>query len=69
MVGAAEVARELDERLVINREAFVETAAVLLPTLRDLAGDARQLAERYDRSVMAPRAAVAILDRLGLPAS
>jgi glycosyltransferase involved in cell wall biosynthesis len=64
-VGASEIVRRLDERLVIERTEFVECTAELLPRLDfdDLSARARALAERFDRRETSRAAAAAILAR------
>jgi glycosyltransferase involved in cell wall biosynthesis len=64
-VGAAEVVRALDPRLVVPREGFAEEVAALLPRLdlERLAPAARELAEGFDRERTAPRVAGAVLER------
>jgi len=69
MVGAAEVVREVDERLVVERPDFVEAARELLPNAPALAARARSVAERYERVGMAQQAAARVLERLDLLAS
>jgi glycosyltransferase involved in cell wall biosynthesis len=64
-VGAAEIVHRLDERLVIEREEFVATAATLLSELDfDVLGRrARALAEELDRKVTSKAVAAAVLAR------
>jgi glycosyltransferase involved in cell wall biosynthesis len=64
-VGAAEVVRRLDPRLVLEREGFAERAAELLPRLdlAELAPRARALAERFDRRRASRLAAEVVIDR------
>jgi glycosyltransferase involved in cell wall biosynthesis len=64
-VGAAEIVRRLDERLVIGRDEFVEAAADLVPRLDygDLAPRARTIAEELDRKVTSKAVASAIMTR------
>jgi glycosyltransferase involved in cell wall biosynthesis len=64
-VGAAEIVRRLDERLVVEREGFAETTLALLPRLdfESLGPRARALAEEYDRRRTGPAAAAAVLER------
>lgn len=69
-VGAAELVRRLDPRLVVEREGFVEATLELLPRLdfQRLGGEARALAEQLDRRRTGPAAAAAVLEaaeRLG----
>jgi glycosyltransferase involved in cell wall biosynthesis len=63
-VGAAEVVRRVDDRLVLPRRTFAESAAELLLTLplAELARRSRSVAEQLDRRTMAERAAGAVLD-------
>jgi glycosyltransferase involved in cell wall biosynthesis len=70
-VGAAELVRALDPRLVIERGDFAEAVPELLATLpmANLALQARLIAEQHERMVMARQAANALLvaaHRLGL---
>lgn len=64
-VGAAEVVRRLDPRLVVDREGFAEEVAALLGRLdrERLAPAARRLAGEFDRRRTAPAAARAVLAR------
>jgi glycosyltransferase involved in cell wall biosynthesis len=64
-VGAAEIVRRLDQRLVIERNDFVEGAAALLPQLDydTLAPRARALAEEFDRRLTSKALASAVLTR------
>lgn len=64
-VGAAEVVRRLDPRLVVAREGFAEEVAALLGRLDlgRLAPGARELAEEFDRRRTAPQVAGAVLAR------
>jgi glycosyltransferase involved in cell wall biosynthesis len=64
-VGAAEVVRRLDERLVIELPGFDEEAADLLPRLdfAALAPRARALAEELDRRRTSRATAAALLER------
>jgi glycosyltransferase involved in cell wall biosynthesis len=69
-VGAAELVRRLDPRLVIDFDGFAEATAALLPTLdfERLGAEARALAEQFDRRRTGPAAAAAVLEaaaRLG----
>jgi glycosyltransferase involved in cell wall biosynthesis len=73
-VGAAELVRELDPRLVIDRCDFAEAVPELLATLpmARLAAQARVIAECHDRMAMAAYAArelLAAARRRGLIAS
>lgn len=63
-VGAAEIVRRLDDRLVIPVDAYVEGVLHLLPLLdlSDLGRRARALALEYDRDLLIRRAARAVLD-------
>lgn len=62
-VGAAEIVRRLDERLVQPREQFAEAVPVLLRSLPldDLATRARAIAEEFERGRMAEEAAHRVL--------
>jgi glycosyltransferase involved in cell wall biosynthesis len=62
-VGAAEIVRRLDERLVQPREQFAEAVAELLRSLplADLATRARAIAEEFERERMADQAARRVL--------
>jgi glycosyltransferase involved in cell wall biosynthesis len=62
-VGASEIVRRLDERLVIERTEFVEAIVALLPQLDfDALGvRARALAEEFDRSYTSRATASAVL--------
>lgn len=64
-VGAAEVVRRLDPRLVVAREGFAEEVAALLGQLdlERLAPAARELAEGFDRRRTAPAVAGEVLAR------
>lgn len=64
-VGAAEVVRRLDPRLVIGREGFAEEAAALIGALDldDLARRGRELSCEFDRRRTAPALAAAVLRR------
>jgi glycosyltransferase involved in cell wall biosynthesis len=64
-VGAAEIVRRLDPRLVVERADFVEAAASLLSELdrAPLRARARAIAEQHDRRRTAPAAAAAVLER------
>jgi glycosyltransferase involved in cell wall biosynthesis len=64
-VGASEIVRRLDERLVIERGDFVETTLELLPRLEldDLAARARSLAGEFDRRSTSRAVASAVLER------
>lgn len=64
-VGAAEVVRRLDPRLVVAREGFAEEVASLLGRLdlARLAPAARELAEGFDRRRTAPAVAGVVLER------
>lgn len=64
-VGAAEVVRRLDPRLVVAREGFAEEVPGLLGRLdlAVLAPAARELAEGFDRRRTAPRVAGVVLER------
>ena len=66
-VGAAELVRELDARLVQPRPVFAQRVSELLHTLplEELGRNARRLAQRYERTVMAERAASQVLERIG----
>ncbi|HVO55182.1 MAG TPA: glycosyltransferase family 4 protein [Solirubrobacterales bacterium] len=64
-VGAAEVVRRLDPRLVVERAAFVEEVPALLDRLdfAELAPRARALAEEFDRERTSLAVANAVLER------
>jgi glycosyltransferase involved in cell wall biosynthesis len=64
-VGAAEIVRRLDERLVIEREGFAEAAVELLPRidLADLSPRARALAEEFDRRRTSREIASRVVER------
>jgi glycosyltransferase involved in cell wall biosynthesis len=66
-VGAAEVVRSLHPDLVQPRERFAERVPELLDVLPldELSRRGRTLAENFDRTAMARRAADALLARLG----
>ncbi len=66
-VGAAELVRQIDPSLVIERVDFVDAVPELLATLpiQDLAARARTIAERYERTAMAGHAARELLDAAG----
>lgn len=63
-VGAAEIVRRLDERLVIPFDEYVDGVIALLPQLdlAELATRARTLALDYDRAALTRRAARSVLD-------
>jgi glycosyltransferase involved in cell wall biosynthesis len=63
-VGAAEVVRRIEPRLVQPRETFAEAVVELLAELplADLARRARSIAEGLERRTMAARAAKAVLE-------
>jgi glycosyltransferase involved in cell wall biosynthesis len=65
-VGAAEVVRRLDPRLVLEEDVFAEAAVELLDGLDliDIGQRARELALVFDRNRAAPAIAEAILTRL-----
>jgi glycosyltransferase involved in cell wall biosynthesis len=65
-VGAAEIVRGLDERLVQPRATCADVVPELLHSLplEELGGRARRLAERYERVAMAEQAAVSVLERI-----
>jgi glycosyltransferase involved in cell wall biosynthesis len=67
-VGAAEVVRELDPRLVQPRSEFCDAVAGLVETLpiEELGRQARRIAEGYERGEMGRQAARALLDASGL---
>src|SRR5262249_39014515 len=64
-VGAAEIVRRLDRRLVIERADFVEGVLDLLSTLDLTAASmaARALAEEFDRRRTSQEIAAAVLGR------
>jgi glycosyltransferase involved in cell wall biosynthesis len=64
-VGASEVVRRLDERLVVPRQDFAEGARDLVRALdhAELAVRARALAEEFDRNRTSIAAATAVLER------
>jgi glycosyltransferase involved in cell wall biosynthesis len=64
-VGAAEVVRRLDPRLVVEAGGFAEEAAALIPQLdlAELSAAGRELAGEFDRRRTAPALAEAILRR------
>jgi glycosyltransferase involved in cell wall biosynthesis len=66
-VGAAEVVRRLDPRLVVEEEGFAGSAVELLDALdlAELGRRGRELASEFDRDRAAPAIAEAILARLG----
>jgi glycosyltransferase involved in cell wall biosynthesis len=63
-VGAAEIVRRLDERLVVRRPDFAEAVTELLPRLDldELARRAADLALEFDVRETSRRAAVAVLE-------
>jgi glycosyltransferase involved in cell wall biosynthesis len=65
-VGAAEIVRTLDDRLVQPRATFAEAVPELLRSLplEELALAARGVAEQYERVAMAEQAAEAVLQRI-----
>ncbi len=67
-VGASEIVRRLDERLVIERTEFVEATADLLPRLDlpALSAAARALAEEFDRRRTSRATVAAVLERAEL---
>lgn len=67
-VGAAEVVRRLDERLVVDEDGFAEAAVELLRTLDlgNLGRRARDLASEFGRTRAAPAIAEAVLSGLGM---
>ncbi len=67
-VGAAEIVRRLDPRLVVERPGFAEEVAALLPALdfTGLAPRARALAEEFDRRHTSRAIAGAVLGRAEL---
>lgn len=69
-VGAAEIVRRLDPRLVLDHADFADGAVELLRTLdfEELGGRARELAREFDRRRTSAAAARAILDRLAAQA-
>lgn len=64
-VGASEVVRRLDPRLVVDRECFVDVVIDLLPKLDllDLSRRAIALAREFDRDEANSRAAHAVVER------
>ena len=71
-VGASEIVRSLDERLVIPRQEFAEATVELLPRLDlpALSAAARELAERFDRRRTSRLLAATLLARAeNLPSS
>jgi glycosyltransferase involved in cell wall biosynthesis len=64
-VGAAEIVRRLDPRLVVAGEEFVEVTLELLPQLdlADLSARARDLALQFDRRHTSKATAAAVLSR------
>ncbi|MEA2157514.1 MAG: hypothetical protein QOE11_3654 [Solirubrobacteraceae bacterium] len=62
-VGASEIVRRIDSRLVIERAEFVDRVAELLPMLElaRLSREARALAMEYDRAAMTRAAASAVV--------
>jgi glycosyltransferase involved in cell wall biosynthesis len=66
-VGAAEIVRTLDARLVQPRATVAEAVPELLERLplEELGRSARGLAERYERVAMAEQAAGSVLERIG----
>lgn len=66
-VGAAEIVRRLDPRLVVERTGFAEAVAALLPRLElaALSRRARALAEEFDRRRTSRAIAAAVLERAG----
>jgi glycosyltransferase involved in cell wall biosynthesis len=66
-VGAAEIVRQLDGRLVLELGDFVEGTAELLPQLDldALSSRARTLAEEFDRRRTSLAVATAVLERAG----
>jgi glycosyltransferase involved in cell wall biosynthesis len=69
-VGAAEIVRRLDERLVQPREWFAEAVPELLRSLPldELATRARAIAEEFEREQMAVEAARKVLAAIAGPA-
>jgi glycosyltransferase involved in cell wall biosynthesis len=65
-VGAAEIVRKLDPRLVQPRSEFAEVIPELLDTLPldELGAAARLIAERHERAEMAQTAASLVLERI-----
>ena len=64
-VGASEIVRRLDDRLVVDRTIFADRTLELLDELdfADLAPQARTLAEEFDRRQTSRAAAIAVLKR------
>jgi glycosyltransferase involved in cell wall biosynthesis len=64
-VGASEVVRRLDQRLVIPRQDFAEGVSELVRDLdhAELSVRARALAEEFDRRRTSIAAATAVLER------